>query len=126
MNITKHLVKPIEVEILGEKVSMKPLRTKHYLIVSRYQYLALKARALAEENKKNGTRKELSKEEQKELVDLDLELAFLTLSEMFEGLTKEEFEELPMSVINEIMGKFWEINNPSQDEIEQAKKELLE
>ncbi len=125
MDITRHLAKPIEVEILGEKVQMKPLRTKHYLLVSRYQYLALKAKHLAEQNKKNGTSKELSKEEQKELFDLDLELAFLTLSEMFEGLTKKEFEELPMEVINEVMDKFWEINNPNQDELDDAKKKLL-
>jgi hypothetical protein len=125
MDITKHLAKPIEVEIRGEKVQMKPLRTKHYLLVSRYQYLAIKSQHLAKENQKNGTLKELSKEEQEELFKLDLELAFLTLSEMFEGLTRKEFEELPMEVINEVMSKFWEINNPNQDELEDAKRKLV-
>lgn len=125
MDITKHLVKPVEVEILGEKVQMKPLRAKHYLLVSRYQYLAMKAKALYEENKKNGTNKELSKAEQDELIDLDMKLARLTLDEMFGGLKDEEFSELPMKVISEVMNKFWEINNPNQDELDEARKELL-
>ncbi len=125
MDITKHLVKPVEVEIRGEKVKMKPLRTKHYLLVSRYSYLLIKAQAIGEKNRKNGTMEEMSRADQEELAKIELELAFLTLSEMFEGLTKEQFDELPRDIINEVMNKFWEINNPNQGELEEAKKELL-
>ncbi len=127
MDITKHLVKPVEVEILGEKVQMKPLRVKHYPIVTKLQYLSLKAQNIAKYNEKHkDSPKELSKEERKELIDLDMELSFLTLSEVFEGLTKKEFDELAILTINTIMEVFWSINNPNTGELEEAKKELLD
>ena len=126
MDITKHLVKPVEVEILGEKVQMKPLRAKHYLIVSKLQYLSLKATQIAKYNEKNKDNpRELSKDERKELVELDIELSFLTLSEIFEGLKRSEFDELPIDVISNVMEVFWKINNPNTGEFEKAKKELL-
>lgn len=127
MDITKHLVKPVEVEILGEKVQMKPLRAKHYVIVTKLQYLSLKAQDIAEYNEKHKDNpRELSKEERQELIDLDIEISFLTLSEVFNGLKKSEFDELPIKVISTIMGVFWSINNPNTGELEEAKKELLD
>lgn len=127
MDITKHLVKPVEVEILGEKVQMKPLRVKHYPIVTKLQYISLKAQNIAKynENHKDNP-KELSKVERQELIDLDIELSFLTLSEVFDGLKKSEYDELPIKVISIIMGVFWSINNPNTGELEEAKKELLD
>lgn len=126
MDITKHLVKPVEVEVLGEKIKIKPLRTKHYLITSRYSYLALKAKKIAEDNKKNGTMNELSKEDCEELMSLDLELSYLTLAEISPELTKEQFDELPQKVVQEVMNAFWKVNDPSSEELEAAKKELLD
>jgi hypothetical protein len=124
MDITKHLVKPVEVEILGEKVFMKPLRAKHFVLVSKYQYLLAKAHMISKENAKNGTQFTLSDEDKNELLNLELELSFATLSEISPGITRLEFDELPMDVIQEIMNNFWEINDPNKDELEKAKKEL--
>lgn len=126
MDITKHLVKPVEVEILGEKVQMKPLRTKHYLIVNKLQYLSFKGKKIAKYNKDHkDDPKEFSKEERNELMELDLELSFLTLSEIFEKLTRKEFDELSLEVVGKVMEVFWTINNPDTGELEEAKKELL-
>lgn len=126
MDITKHLVKPVKTTILGEEVEMKPLRVKHYTLVSRYQYLALKAQALSKQNEKEGTSKELSSSERDELFRLDSEISYLILSETFKDLTKEEFGELPIDVVNQVMAVFWKLNNPDDDELEEAKKQLLE
>lgn len=106
MNIDRFLAKPVEVEIRGEKVMIKPLTTEFYPLITKLSYYSQKVLSAQSKLKKG---EELligdifTPDELEARAKIELEIAYLTFEETFEGMTREKFKEIESKAITEIM-----------------------
>jgi len=128
MDLDRFLVKPLEVEILGEKVMLKPLTTSDYPLITQLAWYD--GKILEVQKKLNpGEELEISKIytaiELKQKSELEKEIVFKTLKQIDENLTLEKFDQLPMKVIQEVMVGALKVNGFTDENILKAKNLLL-
>ena len=124
MDIDRFLAKPVEVEIAGEKVMIKPLTTKFYPLVVKLSYYDQKM-LTAQSRLKDGeelilenifTPEELSKR-----AEIELEIAYRTMEITFEGMTREKFEQMNITVIQEIMKGAMKANGLTDEKLDKVR-----
>ena len=106
MDIDRFLAKAIEVEIQGEKVMIKPLTTEFYPLIAKLGYYSqriLSARAKLKQGEELNIDGLFTAEEMGNRAKIESEIAYLTFEKTFEGITREKFAEMPVTVIDEIM-----------------------
>lgn len=119
MKLERFLLKPVEIEILGEMVPIKPLSTKYYPLLLRSQRSQM---ALFEKIK---NKKEISDKEYDAKYELDMEIAFLVLSDTFPELTKEQFDnEIPERIIGPVIEAVFKASGLTDEDLEKASEVL--
>lgn len=127
MDIDRFLAKPVEVEIQGEKVMIKPLTTKFYPLIAKLGYYSqriLSARAKLKQGEKLNLDGLFSADEMEARARIESEIAYLTFEKTFEGITREKFEEMPVAVIDEIMKGALKANGLTEEKLEEIQKAL--
>ena len=128
MDIDRFLAKPVEVEIRGEKVMIKPLTTEFYPLIVKLQYYTakvLRAKSLLKKGEELNLEKIFTPEELEARSKIESEIAYLTLDQTFEGMTREKFKEMGYEVIEEIMGGAMKANGLTDEKLEEIKKVLV-
>lgn len=128
MDIDRFLAKPVEVEVRGEKVMIKPLTTEFYPLITKLMYYDQKF-LVAKSKLKEGEVVEIDKvftaEEFEKRAEIELEIAYLTFESNFEGITREKFKDFNKDVIQEIMVGAMKANGLTDENIGDIKKVLM-
>jgi len=127
MDVDRFLAKPVEVEVAGEKVMIKPLTTEFYPLLVKLSYYDQKVLA-AQSKLKKGEELDVGSiftpEELECRARIESEIAYRTLDDSFEGMTQEKFAQMSITVINEIMKGAMKANGLTDEKINKF-KELL-
>ena len=124
MDIDRFLAKPVEVEIAGEKVMIKPLTTEFYPLVvelSYYDNKLLSAKSKLKEGEEMDLTSILTPKELSERAEVELEIAYRTMDSTFEGMTKEKFNQMNITVIEEIMKGAMKANGLTDEKIDKVR-----
>jgi len=124
MDIDRFLAKPVEVEIAGEKVMIKPLTTEFYPLVvelSYYDNKLLSAKSKLKEGEEVDLTSILTPKELSERAEVELEIAYRTMDSTFEGMTKEKFNRMSITVIKEIMKGAMKANGLTDEKIDKVR-----
>ena len=98
MDADRFMAKPVEVEIQGEKVLVEPLTARCYPLIAKLGYYSqriLSARAKLKDGETLDLEGLFTAEELEKRADIELEIAFLTFENTFDGATRERFEKMP-------------------------------
>ena len=128
MEIDRFIAKPVEVEVMGEKVMIKPLTTRFYPLITKLSFYSRKILIAQSKLKKGETLKlesVLTKEEIVKKTELESEIAYVTFDQNFEGMTREKFDNMSIGVINEIMEAAAKVNGLTEEKMEEIKKVLV-
>jgi len=124
MDIDRFLAKPVEVEIAGEKVLIKPLTTNFYPLVVKLSYYdnkLLSAKSKLKEGEEVDLTSILTPKELSERAEVELEIAYRTMDSTFEGMTKEKFNQMNITVIEEIMKGAMKANGLTDEKIDKVR-----
>jgi len=124
MDIDRFLAKPVEVEIAGEKVLIKPLTTNFYPLVVKLSYYdnkLLSAKSKLKEGEEMDLTSILTPKELSERAEVELEIAYRTMDSTFEGMTKEKFNQMNITVIEEIMKGAMKANGLTDEKIDKVR-----
>ncbi len=127
MDIDRFLAKPIEVEIRGEKVMIKPLTTEFYPLITKLSYYSQKILIAQSKIKKDDVliiSDIFTPEELEAKAKIELEIAYLTFEQTFEGMTRGKFKEMESKVIDEIMAGVMEANGLTDEKLAEIVKGL--
>jgi len=128
MDIDRFLAKPVEVEIQGEKVMVEPLTTEFYPLIAKLGYYS--QRILSARSKlKPGEIMELeglfTAEELHKRAEIESEIAYLTFEKTFNGATRDKFNKMPVTIIDEIMKGALKANGLTEEKLEEIQKALI-
>jgi hypothetical protein len=127
MDVDRFLAKPIEVEIMGEKVLIKPLTTDCYPLISKlafYSQRIIKARNKLRPGEELDLEGLFTADELEKRAEIDKEIAYRTMDATFEDMTREKFKYMPSSIIEEIMKGALKANGLTDEKLEEIKKAL--
>lgn len=128
MEVDRFLVKPVEIEIQGIKVMIEPLTTKFYPLITKLSYYTqriLSARSKLKPGQDLDLEGLFTIEELKHRAEIESEIAYLTLEKTFDNFTKEKFEQMPASIINEIMKGALRANGMTDEKLDDIRKALI-
>jgi hypothetical protein len=119
MDINKFLLKPVEIEMFGEKVPIKPLSTKFYPLLIKSQ------RIEADILNKVKNKEEITDSDFEDKANIDQEIAFKVMSDIFPELTRKQFDDdLPFEIIREIMSAVLKASGITDEKLEEASEKL--
>jgi hypothetical protein len=128
MDIDRFLAKPVEVEIHGEKVMIKPLTTEFYPLTAKlsfYTQRILSARSKLKKGETLNLEGLFTVEELGKRAEIEKEIAYQTFKLTFEGITREKFNEFKLSVIDEIMKGAMKANGFTDEKLEEIQNALI-
>ena len=128
MDIDRFLAKPVEVEIMGEKVMIKPLTTEFYPMVAKLGYYTqriLSARSKLKKGEILNLEGLFTAEELGKRAEIEKEIAYQTFKLTFEGMTREKFDEFKLCVIDEIMKGAMKANGFTDEKLEELQNALI-
>ena len=127
MDIDRFLAKPVEVEIQGEKVMVKPLTTEFYPLTTKLSYYTQKILAARSKLKKGETltlENLFTPEELEKRAEIELEIAYRTFEATFEGMTREKFSQMKVTIVDEIMKGAMKANGFTDEKLAEIQKAL--
>lgn len=128
MDIDRFLAKPVEVEIRGEKVMIKPLTTEFYPLTAKlsfYTQRILSARAKLKKGETLDLEGLFTAEELEKRAEIEREIAYQTFKLTFDGITRDKFNEFKLSVIDEIMKGAMKANGFTDEKLEEIQNALM-
>lgn len=127
MDIDRFLAKPVEVEIAGVKVNIKPLTVQYYPLIAKltsYEQKIIAAQNRIQKGEQIDLSRVLTPEEIEKHAELESELAFRSIEENFEGITREKFNEFRFDVIQKIMEGVMKANGLTDEKLSKIKSML--
>lgn len=128
MEIDRFLAKPVEVEIRGVKAMIKPLTTEFYPLITKLSYYSQKiliAQSKLKEEDILIIGDVFTPDQLEAKSKIELEIAYLTLEQNFEGVTRETFKEMDSQVINEILEGAMKANGLTDEKLAEIKNQLM-
>ena len=119
MDINRFLSKPVEVEMFGEIIPIRPLTTKFYPLLVKSQRIEME---ILSKSKKGET---ISDDQYTAKANIDQEIAYSVMSDIFPELTRIQFDnEIPVEIIYKIMNGVLKASGITDEQLIEATNKL--